>query len=258
MQTLNPADPRPLYQQLAAVLRERIRTGDLPPGERMPTEAQLAESYDASRNTIRLALDVLRNEGLITSRQGRGSFVRAEPPMRYHASLAGSRRKRLETKRSKDTFTQQVEANGKTPRQVSTVQTIPAGAGIGSWLALGPADQVAARRRVMYADDEPIQLGDSYYPLAVVQDSKIMDEDNIPEGTDQVLEDLGHTPARYEDEITWRMPTAEEATMLRIDPGVPVAQVVRVSLDQHDQRVEAYVLTLPGDRHVLRYEIDAE
>lgn len=256
--SLNPADPRPLYQQLASLLREQIRTGELAPGARIPTEAQLADQYAASRNTIRLALDVLRNEGLITSLQGRGSFVRSEPPMRYYASLSGSRRKRLEADRSKDTFAQQVEAYGKIPRQVSTVEVLPAGVEIGSRLGLGPEQEVAIRRRVMYADSEPIQLGDSYYPLRMVQGSKIMDEADVPEGTDQVLEDLGHVPTRYEDEITWRMPTADEATKLRIGPGIPVGLLTRVSFDQHDERIEVYVVTLPGDRHVLRYDVDGK
>src|SRR5262249_8787812 len=94
--TLNPADPRPMYQQLAAEIRDQIQTGELKPGEQLPTEAKFAERYDVSRNTIRLAIDVLRNEGLITSSQGRGNFVRAEPRMKYLASLTGSRRKRLE------------------------------------------------------------------------------------------------------------------------------------------------------------------
>jgi GntR family transcriptional regulator len=47
----------------------------------------------------------------------------------------------------------------------------------------------------MYADNEPLQLGDSYYPLDIMQGSKIMDEADVIEGTDQVLEDLGHTPS---------------------------------------------------------------
>jgi GntR family transcriptional regulator len=63
-----------------------------------------------------------------------------------------------------------------------------------------------------------LQLGDSYYPLSIVRDSKIMDPADVVEGTDQVLEDLGHTPTRYRDEITWRMPTADEATTLRLGP----------------------------------------
>lgn len=128
----------------------------------------------------------------------------------------------------------------------------------GPRLGLDPGAGIAARRRVMYADGEPLQLGDSYYPLAIVQGSKIMGSADITEGSDQVLEDLGHTPTRYEDEITWRMPTAAEATALHLGNGIPVGQVERLSYDQHDQPIELYVMTLPADRHVLLYEVDAE
>jgi GntR family transcriptional regulator len=84
-----------------------------------------------------------------------------------------------------------------------------------------------------------------------------MNPADIIEGTDQVLEDLGHIPTRYEDEITWRMPTSEEATKLHLRPGIPVGRLVRVSFDQHDKPIEVYVVILPGDRHVLLYEVDA-
>lgn len=255
--TLNPADSRPLYQQLAALLRQQVQAGELSPGDRVPTEGELARRYDVSRNTIRLALDVLRNEGLITSQRGRGSFIRSEPRMRYYATLAGSRSRRLEADRRKDTFTQQIEAQGKTARQVSTVEVVPATAEIASHLDLQEGQPVAVRRRVMYADDQPLQLGDSYYPLDIVQDSKIMDPADVVEGTDQVLEDLGHTPTRYEDEITWRMPSADEATKLHLGPATPVGRLLRTSLDQHDRPIEAYQVILPGDRHVLLYEVDA-
>ena len=102
---------------------------------------------------------------------------------------------------------------------MSTVEVIPAGPDIGSRLGLDPENKVAVRRRVMYADNEPIQLGDSYYPIEIVQGSAIMNDANV---TDQILEDLGYVPATYDDEITWRMPTSEEATKLHIAPGVPV------------------------------------
>ncbi|MDG4820161.1 GntR family transcriptional regulator [Micromonospora sp. WMMD956] len=256
--TLNPADPRPLYQQLASMLRGQIQSGELAPGDRFPTEGELSDRYDTSRNTVRLALDVLRNEGLIVSQRGRGSFVRTEPPLRYYASLTGSRTKRMEADRRRDTFSQQIEAQGKKARQVSTVETIPANAEIAAHLHLSTDEPVAVRRRVMYADDQPLQLGDSYYPLSIVQSSKIMDPADIIEGTDQVLEDLGHTPTRYEDEITWRMPSAEEATKLHLGPATPVGRLLRTSFDQNDQPIEVYQVILPGDRHVLLYEVDAE
>jgi GntR family transcriptional regulator len=255
---LNPADPRPLYQQLASLLRGQIRTQALEPGERIPTEAELAQQYDISRNTVRLALDVLRNEGMITSQQGRGAFVRSEPPLKYFASQTGSRRKRLQADRRRDTFAQQIEAQGKTPRQISTVEVIPADSEIASRLSINPETDVAVRRRIMYANDEPLQLGDSYYPLEMVRDSKIMNSADVIEGTDQVLEDLGYVPNRYEDEIAFRMPTSEEATQLYLNPSTPVARLVRISFDQHDKPIEVYIVILPGDKHILLYDVDAQ
>jgi len=255
--TLNPADPRPLYHQLAGLLRTQINSGDLNPGQRVPSEAELAERYDTSRNTVRLALDALRKEGLLTSKQGLGTFVRTPSTMRYYASLTGSRQKRHEANRQRDTFGQQVEAQGKTPKQVSTVETLPASAEIANHLGLSEGEPIAARRRVQFADDEPVQLGDSYYPLSIVGTSKIMDSADVAEGTDQVLEDLGFTPTRYRDEITSRMPSASEATTLRLSPATPVTRLVRTSFDQNDRAIEVYEVILPSDKHVLLYEVDA-
>jgi GntR family transcriptional regulator len=256
--SLNPADPRPLYQQLAAELRAQITSGELRPGDRVPTEGALADRYATSRNTVRLAFDALRVEGLIVSQQGRGSFVRKEPTMKYYASLSGSRSKRLESDRRRDTFTQQIEALNKVPKQVSTVAEVPADTEIAAHLRLTPGEPVAARRRIMYADDEPLQLGTSFYPLDIVGGSKIMNPADIVEGTDQVLEDLGFAPKRYEDEITWRMPTQEEATTLRMVPGTPIGRLLRTSFDKTDRPIEVYEVILPADRHVLFYEVSAE
>lgn len=256
--SLNPADSRPLYQQLAAQLRDQIHSGDLAPGDQMPTEGELENSFKTSRNTVRLALNVLRAEGLLTSLQGRGTFVRVNPPTKYYASLTGSRSKRLGANRGQDTFTQQVAAQGKTARQVSSVEVVSADAEISAHLAVDEGEAIAVRRRVMYADDEPLQLGDSYYPHEIVQGSAIMNPQDVAEGTDQILEDLGHTPTRYEDEITFRMPTADEANKLRLAPGTPVGRLLRTTFDQNEQAVEVYVVILPGDRHVLCYEVSAQ
>lgn len=253
----NPADSRPLYQQLAARLREQITSGQLAPGAQMPTENDLMELYRAGRNTVRGALNVLRTEGLVTSHQGRGNFVRSDPPMKYYASLTGSRRKRLEAERTRDTFAQQIEAQGKVPKQISATEVVPAGHEIASYLRIADDALVGVRRRVMYADDEPLQLGDSYYPLDIVESSKIMDPADVVEGTDQVLEDLGHVPTRYEDQITWRMPTSDEATKLQLEPGTPIGRLVRTSFDQDDMPVEVYTVILPGNKHVLLYDVDA-
>ena len=245
------------FRRIAADLRESIRRGEYAPGHQLPSASALVERYGVARQTVQNAIDLLRAEGLVFGRQGAGWFV-SEPTMKYFASLTGPRTTRLEADRRRDTFAQRIETQGKTARQVSTVEELAADADIAAHLGVGVGTPVGVRRRVMYADDEPLQLGDSYYPLSIVQDSKIMSPADVVEGTDQVLEDRGHTPTRYEDEITWRMPTAEETATLRMVTGMPVGRLLRTTFDQHDRPVEVYVVILPADRHVLLYDVPAD
>ncbi|MEV4219098.1 GntR family transcriptional regulator [Nonomuraea sp. NPDC049725] len=65
-----------LYQSIAARLREQIAQGHLAPGAGLPSEAELRRRFAASRNTVRQALALLEQEGLVVARHGRGRFVR--------------------------------------------------------------------------------------------------------------------------------------------------------------------------------------
>ncbi|BAK37965.1 putative GntR family transcriptional regulator [Microlunatus phosphovorus NM-1] len=76
MTGLDPDDPRPPYIQVANVLRAAILTRKLEPGEKLPSQADLAERYGVARMTIQQSLRLLREEKLIVSRQGSGVFVR--------------------------------------------------------------------------------------------------------------------------------------------------------------------------------------
>jgi DNA-binding GntR family transcriptional regulator len=67
--------PDPPYLQVAAVLRARIASGELAPGARVPSISVLMHDFGIARNTARRAVDVLRAEGLVTIRQGWGTFV---------------------------------------------------------------------------------------------------------------------------------------------------------------------------------------
>lgn len=71
----------PMYVQLANVLRERIRSGEIPVGRRLPSQSELeAETGGTvSRRTIKTALEVLAAEGLVQGVQGKGVFVIALP-----------------------------------------------------------------------------------------------------------------------------------------------------------------------------------
>ncbi|WIV60009.1 GntR family transcriptional regulator [Amycolatopsis nalaikhensis] len=76
MDELDPDDPRPPFQQVAAVLKAAILTGAYQPGDRLPSYTELASQYGVAVMTAQKAVGVLRDEGLVVSRQGKGSFVR--------------------------------------------------------------------------------------------------------------------------------------------------------------------------------------
>ena len=67
------------YRQLAGVLRKRISSGELAPGQRMPSEKDLHDEFGLARETVRRAIGVLRNEGLVEVRHGHGTFVVETP-----------------------------------------------------------------------------------------------------------------------------------------------------------------------------------
>jgi DNA-binding transcriptional regulator YhcF (GntR family) len=76
MRDLDPDDPRPPYQQVANALRAAILTRTLQPGDKLPSGPELAKRYGVARMTVQQAIRILRDEGLIVSRQGSGVYVR--------------------------------------------------------------------------------------------------------------------------------------------------------------------------------------
>lgn len=76
MGKLDPDDPRPPFRQIADTLREAIESGELAPGEQLPSLLSLSGEYGVSMGTVKSALSELRDAGLIVTRQGKGSYVR--------------------------------------------------------------------------------------------------------------------------------------------------------------------------------------
>jgi GntR family transcriptional regulator len=75
MFTVNPNDPRPPYVQIADELRREIQTGEVKPGQRIDSSRELARKFEVAPMTVHNALNLLKDEGLLASWQGRGVFV---------------------------------------------------------------------------------------------------------------------------------------------------------------------------------------
>jgi DNA-binding transcriptional regulator YhcF (GntR family) len=76
MDTLDPNDPRPPFQQVVSVLKAAILTRKFEPGDQLPSYAELAKHFGVSPMTAQKAVGILRSEGLVVTRHGTGSFVR--------------------------------------------------------------------------------------------------------------------------------------------------------------------------------------
>jgi GntR family transcriptional regulator len=248
----------PRHVILATTLREAIQRGDFSPGERLPPERELADRFQASRTTVRLALSALKSQGLIGSGQGQGTYVRKARPIRVLAMDQDRAARRAEHHAA--TFNAEAARQGRVGRQdIREVATVPATAETGRWLAVPEGTDLLVRRRIMLVDEEPYQLGDSYYVNELVRDTAIAIPKPVEEGVLTVLERVSGRPIPYYiDELSFRMPTPEESEILKLDPGVCVVRVVRVAYDAEEKPLEAFDQLLAGDKHFLVYEVSGE
>jgi len=136
---------------------------------------------------VRLALSALKSQGLIGSGQGQGTYVRKRRPIVVLASRQDDRGRRRETGAA--TFNAELARQGRIGRQeIYEVSTMPADAEAGGWLEVSEGTPLLVRRRVMLGDDEPYQLGDSYYVHDLVEGTPIADAAPVEEGVLNVLE----------------------------------------------------------------------
>ncbi|MFF9901722.1 GntR family transcriptional regulator, partial [Streptomyces longispororuber] len=193
---------RALYQRIADDLRAQITDGSLQPGDRLPTEAEIAARWETTRSTAVQGLKLLVNEGLIVSERPRGYFVRSRQPMVYRPQAEFHKRP---LSPEMDQFITQMAEEGREASQHIEVQVEAPPRKIRERLQLGDDELVVVRKRVRYIDGVPYNSNDSYFPLALVQGSAIMHPADIARGANAVMSELGHEQVRALDEFHIRM-----------------------------------------------------
>ncbi|MER7726515.1 UTRA domain-containing protein [Streptomyces sp. NPDC096323] len=122
-------------------------------------------------------------------------------------------------------------------------------------LGVGRGSRVVERRRIMYLDDVPCELTDTYYPLAIAADTGLGGTAKIRGGAVRLLADLGYVGVRAEEQVVARMPSGAEQASLALDAGVPVLELTRRTLDADDRPIQADVMVMSPRGQKLRYEI---
>jgi GntR family transcriptional regulator len=253
--SLDRSGDRAPYRQIADQLRAAMDRGDLAAGDKLPSEAELMRHYDVARMTVRQAVQELRTEGRVVAEQGRGVFVRLPAPVRRLASDRFARRHR---DAGQAAFLAEAEKAGVTP----SVDEIEVGRGqapalIRERLKLDDAARVVIRSRRYLASGQPIETAVSYIPADLAEGTRIVEHDSGPGGIYARLEESGHTLDRFTEEVTARMPTADERRRLRLSPGTPVLTVLRTAYDTEGRAVEACDTVKAAPAYVLEYDFPA-
>lgn len=144
-------DGVPLYHQLKEIFLEKIIDGEWQPGQIIPPETQLCEQYGVSRGPIRQALDLLVREGLLTRKQGKGTWVLHRKIERGLGAFYS--------------FTTLIEDRGlKATARLLIVERVVPNEGVAHSLDLCPGALVVKICRLRFANEEPLILETIYIP----------------------------------------------------------------------------------------------
>ena len=252
MQRLDPRSDRPLALQLADLLRAEIQEGRRGPGSKLPTESEFQQEYAVRRTTIRAALSTLAGEGLVLTRKGFGSYVRDRRPLRR---VSSTHRHASHRASGKPEFDTEAITDGQVPsRRMLRIGRGPVPADVASWLQCAAGQEVVIRERLQLLDGVPAVISTSYYPLWLAAATRLESPGALPEGPDNLIEDLGHAFARGMELLAARMPSPREARLLELDLGVPVVRMLHIDYDCDGRTLQVADDLYAADRHEFAFE----
>jgi GntR family transcriptional regulator len=228
----------PLYAQLLERWRKMLRSGELQPGDRFPSELDLARDYGVARITVRRAISELVRDGVLVRRPGKGSFVAAPKIERELVDVAS--------------FSARMQAVGvETTARVLDVRTMPATAELARLLTIAEGAPVMRLQRVRLTRGEPTVLETSHIPLD--RCPGIVDEDFVANSLYQILADrYGLHPASSHKTLELTYASQSEGRLLEVAPGSPLF-LLQAVVSAADRTVLEYAKTLyRGDRFRFR------
>ncbi|GAP13143.1 transcriptional regulator, GntR family [Longilinea arvoryzae] len=225
----------PYYIQLIEILKGMVDEKIWKPGDQIPGEEELCQTYQISRTVVRQALQELEREGVIVRRKGKGTFI-AEPKIveGLVEKLTGF-------------YSDMVERGLKPQTKVIHHRVIPADEKVAGFLEIPVGTPVVDIRRLRSIDNVPIQLVSTYIPLSLCP--KLAEVDLTNRSLYEFLEkECGLFISRGRRFIEAVTASNEEAHFLQIAKGDPLIKLDSISFLENGTPVEYYHAFHRGDR----------
>lgn len=241
------------FRQVADHLRQLIRTGDLPPGARLPAARELADEQSVALTTAVRAVELLRSEGLVDTIHGRGSYVRVPAPefvrtgyKRYRRHPAGLAPNRDEAEAGG--YLDEVDRGDR-----STTEATPT---LAARLRLDPGAPLSVVHYRWLAGGRPTQISTQWEPLSLTGDTPAAEPSPLTRGQPGVIarfDAIGLPTTRVVEDVRVRLPHEDERAELELPEGVPVFAITRTHW-AGDRPIETADIVIRGDRTVLRID----
>jgi GntR family transcriptional regulator len=244
---------QPMYRHIADDLRAQVKDGRLKPNDKLPTEGDLSEKYEASRNTVREAIRRLTDEGLLESRPGQGTFVArkvdpfvtvltADPKTGFGGGDGAA-------------YLSEIRSKHREPRSsVPKVEVVTVSSDVARLLDIPQGSQVVSRSQDRFIDDIPWSRQTTFYLMDFFNKGAtnlLMAVDIEGGAVNYLADEIGVKQTGYRDWITGRLATEEEQAFFGIGHNAAVFVDSRVAFDQNNTPMRLTVTIFPADRNQL-------
>ena len=232
---------QPIYSSIKDGLKEKILSGEYKVGQMLPSERELCEKYQASRMTVRRAIDELQYEGLLYKIQGKGTFVsnvQVEQPLSVLTSF------------SED----MVRMGYKPASKILAVKNLRADAKIAEKLRISEGDHVLLLSRLRIADNQNISIENAYLNARIVDGIEMDGSDNFSL-YNYLRNSLNISLVRAVQSIQSILITGRNAHLLGVPENMLGLRIERVTYTEHNIPVEYVISLYRGDLYKFVIEM---
>ena len=245
--TEGPTDGKaaiPLYQQVIDIIKNEINSGAYKAGARIPNEFELAESYKVGRVTVRRAIEELVQQGYLTKRQGKGTFVNA-PKLK----------RKIVQKGDVQSFSEGCAANDMVPGARLVSRTVVAATREdAAFFGVEPGCELIVVERVRTADGIPVMLENNAFVLADHPYLQTLADKDLTDNSifALVAEHSGRAPLKSDPcTVEIALADAQAAPLLEVPVGEPLFYMEAYFTDEDERPLLLGRQKIVGSRYVF-------